>query len=155
MVLMLAEKYAAARAKGLTEQEAKMEIEKKPNYDLTVVGLSFLILPAMCAPDHVAEMGAQPGDPRGDATDATDAMPKRIEARFGTPRISEVWTYYHFNFAGMDRNFSKSSLIRSAVRFLPFAALTSSPSPERPHPSCRGRSESGCVASVIFLAHRV
>ena len=29
MVLMLAEKYAAARAKGLTEQEAKVEIEKK------------------------------------------------------------------------------------------------------------------------------
>ena len=29
MVLMLAERYAAARAKGLTEQEAKVEIEKK------------------------------------------------------------------------------------------------------------------------------
>ena len=81
----------------------------------------------MCAPDHVAEMGAQPGDPRGDATDAPMQPPKRIGAKFGTPRISEVWTDYHFNFAGMDRNFSKSSLMRSTVRVLPSAAFNVAP----------------------------
>ena len=43
------------------------------------------------------------------------------------PPVQRVNRDYQFNFAGAERTLSKSSLIRSAVSFLPFAALSVEP----------------------------
>jgi hypothetical protein len=47
---------------------------------------------------------------------------RRMQVRGNFHDFQSIWTAYHFNFAGIDRNLSKSSFTRWVVRGAPRAA---------------------------------